>query len=126
MWFKSYLSDHLQHVILDGAHSESIDLSHGVLQGSCLGPLLFTIYASKLFEVVKTCLLIEHASADYSQLYLSFQPDNELSETQAVTSMERCIKAVRASMLKDKLKLNEEKMELYSNRDSTTTRQSIP
>ena len=101
MWFKSYLSDHLQHVILDGAHSESIDLSHGVPQESCLGPLLFTIYASKLFEVVKTCLPIEHAYADDSQLYLSFQPDNEFSETEAITSMERCIKAVRAWLLKD-------------------------
>ena len=80
-------------------------------QGSCLGPLLFTIYVSKLFEVVKTCVPIAHAYADDSQLYLSFQPDNELSETQAITSMERCIKAVRASMLKDKLKLNEEKTE---------------
>ena len=31
----------------------NFSLAHGVLQGSCLGPLLFTIYASKLFEVVK-------------------------------------------------------------------------
>ena len=101
MWFKSYLSDHLQHVIVDGAHSDSIDLSHGVPQGSSLGPLLFTIYASKLFEVVKTCLPIAHTYADNSQLYLSFQPDNEFSETEAITSMERCIKAVRAWLLKD-------------------------
>ena len=100
MWFKSYLSDHLQHVIVDGAHCDSIDVSHGVPQGSCLGPLLFTIYASKLFEVVKTCLPIAHAYADDSQLYLSFQPDNELVR-QAITSMERCIKAVRAWLLKD-------------------------
>ena len=73
--------------------------------------IIYTIYASKLFEVVKTCLPIAHAYADDSQLYLSFQPDDELSETEAITSMERCIKAVRAWMLKDKLKLNEEKTE---------------
>ena len=94
MWFKSYLSDRSQHVIVDGACSVSIDLSHGVPQGSCLGPLLFTIYASKLLEVIKTCLPIAHAYADDSQLHLSFQPDNELSDTEAITSMERCIKAV--------------------------------
>ena len=86
-------------------------LSLGVPQGSCLGPLLFTIYASKLFEVVKTSLPIAHAYANDSQLYLSFKPDSGLSETEAITSMERCIKAVRAWMLKDKLKLNEEKTE---------------
>ena len=74
-----------------------------------MGPLLFTIYASKLFEVVKYCLPIAHAYAVDSQLYLSFQPDNELIETEAITWMERCINAVRAWMLKNKLKLNEEK-----------------
>ena len=73
MWFKSYLSDRSQHVIVDGAYSDSTELSHGVPQGSCLGPLLFTIYASKLFEVVKTSLPIAHAYADDCQLYLSFK-----------------------------------------------------
>ena len=49
MWFKSHLSDRSQHVIVDGAYSESTELSHGVPPRSCLGSLLFTIYASKLF-----------------------------------------------------------------------------
>ena len=80
MWFKSYLSNRSQHVIVKGAYSDSTELSLGVPQGSCLGPLLFTIYASKLFEVVKTCLpIIAHAYADDSQLYLSFQTDSGLS-----------------------------------------------
>ena len=112
MWFKSYLSDRSQYVIADGAYSDSTKLYHEVPQGSCLGPLLFTIYASKLFEVVKACLPIAHAYADDCQLYLFFQPDSGLSETEAIASMERSIKAVRAWMLKDKLKLNEEKTEL--------------
>ena len=93
MWFKSYLSDRWQRVIVDGAYSDSTELSYGVPQGSCLGPLLFTIYASKLFQVVKTSLSIAHAYADDSQLYLSLKLDSGLSETEAITSMERCIKA---------------------------------
>ena len=36
--------------------SYPLNLQCGVSQGSCLGPLLFTIYASKLFEVVKNYL----------------------------------------------------------------------
>ena len=127
MRFKSYLSDRSQHVLLDGAYSDSTELSHGVPQGSCLGPLLFTIYANKLFEVVKTSLPIAHAYADDSQLYLSFKPDSGLSETEAITSMERFIKAVRAWMLKDKLKLNEEKTEfVVIGTRQQLSRQSIP
>ena len=52
-----------------------------------------------------------HAYADDSQLYLSFKPDSSESETETKCDMERCIRAVRAWMVEDKLKLNEEKTE---------------
>ena len=41
-------------------------------RSTCLGPLLFTIYSSKLFEVIKYHLPEAHAYADDTQLYLSF------------------------------------------------------
>ena len=40
----------------------------GVPQRSCLGPLLFTIYASKIFEIIKEYLPQTHAYADDTQL----------------------------------------------------------
>ena len=48
-WFVSYLSGRSQVASVR-------NLSQGVPQGSCLRPLLFTLYASKLFEVVKRYL----------------------------------------------------------------------
>ncbi|CAB3998226.1 Hypothetical predicted protein, partial [Paramuricea clavata] len=79
-WFKSYLTNRSQRVLINGNYSESFSLPHGVPQGSCLGPLLFTIYASKLFEIVKCHLPDVHAYADDTQLYLSFKPDGATNE----------------------------------------------
>ncbi len=43
-WFRSYLTDRTQAVIIDGVTSEPVHLSTGVPQGSVLGPLLFLFY----------------------------------------------------------------------------------
>ena len=110
-WFDSSLSGRTQRVIVNGKLSERCHLSFGVPQGSCLGPLLFSFYASKLFEVIKSHLLHAHAYADDTQLYLSFKPESAVGEAEARFAMEQCIRAVRAWMVVDKLKLNEEKTE---------------
>ena len=83
----------------------------GVPQGSCLRPLLFTLYASKLFEVIKHHLPSAHAYADDTQLYVSFKPDCSASEAECFSAMENCIRAVRAWMIQDKMKLNDDKTE---------------
>ena len=42
-WFKSYLSGRFQQVVIDDATSDKFNMDVGVPQGSCLGPLLFSI-----------------------------------------------------------------------------------
>ena len=51
-WFASYLSNRSQQILIDGSLSMNFELSCGVPQGSCLGPLLFLLYASKIFHIV--------------------------------------------------------------------------
>ena len=111
-WFSSYLSGRSQRVSVDGERSDSYPLPYGVPQGSCLGPLLFSTYASKLFDVIKLYLPSVHAFADDTQLYLSFKPDNSHSEAEAIYAVEQCIRAIRAWMNTDKLKLNDDKTEI--------------
>jgi len=55
-WFSLYLSGCSERVLFEGATSDRFDLCFGVPQGSCLGPLLFVVYASKLFEIVQVHL----------------------------------------------------------------------
>ena len=80
-------------------------------QGSCLGPLLFVLYVSKLFTIVERHLPSVHAYADDTQLYVSFKPDPD-SQTAAIGAMERCIADVRRWMLTDRLKINDSKTEI--------------
>ena len=112
-WFKSYLAKRGQRVSvsIDGSLSERFSLECGVPQGSCLGPLLFLIYASKLFRVVEDQLLHAHCYADDTQIYLSFKPISNTSQKDAVRVMECCIEKIRRWLIHDRLLLNDDKTE---------------
>ena len=110
-WLSSYLSGRSQRVLFEGAASDSFDLRFGVPQGSRLGPLLFVVYASKLFDIVQDHLPNAHCFADDTQLYLSFDPNGPVDQAMALEAMERCISDLRKWMYRDKLKINDHKTE---------------
>ena len=110
-WFKSYLSARTLRVSIPGALSGSLPLDWGVPQGSCLGPLLYIIYSSKLFNIIERHLPNSHCYVDDSQIYLSFKPDDLSSQQNAITAMQNCIDDIRSWMEHDKLLLNDEKTE---------------
>ena len=81
----------------------------GIPQGPCLGLLLFTIYSSKLFEILKFQQL-PTAHADDSQLHLSFSPVVGTNQADALPAVEPLVRDVRQWMLEDKLMLYDDNM----------------
>ena len=85
-WFASYLADRSQRVAVEGGVSSTFPLKQGVPQGSCLGPILFS-----LFDIVEKPLPSVHCYADDSQLYLAFSPNVPGDDEIALNAMCDCI-----------------------------------
>ena len=59
-WYRSYLLGLGQSISVSGCTSERFNLDCGVLQGSRLGHLLFSIYTSSLLSIVQDLLPTVH------------------------------------------------------------------
>ena len=105
------MTGRVQRVIVNQQSSKTFNLNNGVPQGSCLGPVLFLLYASRLFEVVKKHLPSVHGYADDTQLYVSFCPDSSAAQDQTIKAIENCIADVRAWLVSHRLMFNDSKTE---------------
>ncbi|CAB4044310.1 Hypothetical predicted protein, partial [Paramuricea clavata] len=52
-WYKSYLSDRRQRVVLHGVCSDWLPVTSGVPIGSILGPLLFLVYCNDVQDYIQ-------------------------------------------------------------------------
>ena len=108
-WFESYLNERVQKVKIQNSHSSPTPLVYGVPQGSVLGPVLFVLYMSPLFDVVLSHSVIPHSYADDTQLLKSAR----ITDLNHMTnSMQTCVQDVKSWMTFNKLKLNDDKSEV--------------
>ena len=90
-------------------------LECSVPRGSCLGPLLFTLNTSELFEIIKHHLPMLHCYADDSQVYISFSPNDRAEKLAVVRNMEDCIRDIRSWMFNNDLKFHDDKTLVHHN-----------
>ena len=110
-WIKSFLSCRKQRINIKQKFSANFTLNCGVPQGSCLGPVLFLLYVSQLFQIINRHLPSSHGYADDTQLYLSFRPESPVVQDQAIQTINNCIVEVRAWLVSHKLMFNDTKTE---------------
>ena len=108
-WFTSYLRDRVHAIHISGQSSTKSKLTHGVPQGSVLGPLLFTLYISPLGRIARLRGLRPHFYADDIQLYATFSPSTHGDNTDAHNVLEACLSDMQQWMVANYLKFNAHK-----------------
>ena len=101
-WFVSYLSYRKQYVSVNGHISDELVITHGVPQGSVLGPLLFLLFINDLPGVSK--FLTFYLFADDTNIYYE---SSDLLNIQKIVNRE--LRKVRGWLEANRLALNIDK-----------------
>ena len=79
----------------------------GVPQGSCAGPILYSVYASTLSNVIDNNISVMGYADDHA-LYSISSTDKE-SVSRTLANVELCLEKVGVWMVENRLKMNQEK-----------------
>ena len=119
-WLKSYLTDRQFKVQIEENFSEIKTINFSVPQGSFLGPILFTCYASTLHELFINNNSLSGYVDDHSFIK-SFSPINN----NILTELELDIKNISERMYQNHLKMNNAKTEFITYGSKTGLKKQI-
>ena len=118
-WFKDYLTNRRQRVVVDGHVSSWSLVQQGVPQGSLLGPLLFSIYTNDMPSCVSTSSI--NMYADDTALYAS--DSNAIVAAKRVTDD---LSAIHSWCKDNHLLINQTKtLAMFLSRNNTKQRTEI-
>ena len=109
-WITTYLFNRSFRVNTNESNSMTNNLAFSVPQRSCLGPTMYSVYASTMQEVVPNSIDI-HRYADDLVVKRSFTADTR-EEANAVNELERCLTDTTVWMDNNRLKLNDTRTEV--------------
>lgn len=106
-WFKSYLTNRSQQVVINGNSSKSDDVLYGVPQGSILGPLLFLMFINDLPLTLKHANISVDLYADDTTIHC-----NEKDKALLEMKLQRALDALKMWCLENGMIINLEKTHL--------------
>ena len=112
LWFTSYLQNRYFSIKINNEYSSKKLLSHGVPQGSVLGPILFSIYLLPLIDIFNQFPDINyHLYADDLQIYTELPLHALPSENYSLLN---CLNTLNTWFLQNNLILNMSKTSLIN------------
>ena len=113
-WFSSYLHGRTQSVKAGDVISTPSPLLYGVLQGSVLGPSLFSVYTAPVPVIASRQGIARHQFSDDTQDRVEFDP-YRIQQEEALDSLALCAAETGDWFTKNRVKLNIDKsLLLYS------------
>ena len=109
-WFRSYLVDRYQQVVIHGHSSRPVSLQFGVPQGSVLGPLLFALFFAPIEDIILAHGLKVMVYADDTQLYISISSLDD--RPSALSLLETCTRDILIWCTINGLACNPDKTEI--------------
>src|SRR6218665_325681 len=86
-WFRSYLSDRSQMMVLGDTRSSWVPVQFGVPQGSVLGPLLYILFTADISHLFPKYSASGHLYADDVQAYVHGPPFQFLDIISSIASL---------------------------------------